>query len=233
MLIRSRNVFPHGSIIVGNNGWNSGPTFSNLLNGAMIETFLAGAKHDKKKFGWGGIMNTYILFQTHSVTPNLFMIMANDDSEKNYRKMRFALASTLMFDGYFCFTNETSAYATTRWYDEYSVDLDSGKSVRALQQKGYLGKPISDAYNVDKPAELLKDKVSSSPEKAESKVWRRDFEHGVVIVNPDQQKHTIPLNGTFWKIRGKVDPKFNDGSSISEITLGSQEGAILLRSGHS
>ncbi len=143
--------------------------------------------------------------------------------------MRFGLASSLMFDGYFGFTNRDGAYRTCRWYDEYSVDIGSGAANSETRFKGYLGKPAGAAYNIDRPDESLKDALRNEQQDAEKKAWRRDFENGIVVVNPGNKERLVDLHGIFKKIRGSIDPRFNDGSSISQIQLSKESGVILLR----
>ncbi|MFN2299666.1 MAG: putative glycoside hydrolase [Anaerolineales bacterium] len=60
-------------------------------------------------------------------------------------------------------------------------------------------------------------------------VWRRDFEGGIVLVNPTAEPRTVSLGGQFRKIRGTQDPAVNDGSVVSEVTLPARDGLILLR----
>jgi hypothetical protein len=229
MLQNSRKQFSPGMLIMGNGGWNTGPAYSKALNGVMIEQFLEGEK-DQKLYGWRAIMRTYTYYQKKSPQPRLSLIMANDDNEENFRLMRLALSSALMHDGYFCFTNRKGAYQSDRWYDEYSVDLNTGKAEKKLEYKGYLGKPLSKAYEASNPKRFLDKAVENASSHAEKSVWRRDFENGIVLVNPDETEKKVDLKGTFRKIRGSVDPKFNDGASMSTIILGGKEGVILLKS---
>jgi hypothetical protein len=60
-------------------------------------------------------------------------------------------------------------------------------------------------------------------------VYRRDFEHGIVLVNASADPVTIPLNGTFKKIAGTQDRSVNDGSMVTSVTVPPQDGIILLR----
>ncbi|MEA5079172.1 MAG: carbohydrate binding domain-containing protein [Anaerolineaceae bacterium] len=60
-------------------------------------------------------------------------------------------------------------------------------------------------------------------------VYRRDFEHGIVLVNATRQAVTLQLGGEFRKINGQQDPAVNDGSIVTEVTLPAQDGIILLR----
>jgi hypothetical protein len=60
-------------------------------------------------------------------------------------------------------------------------------------------------------------------------VYRRDYEHGIVLVNATGQPQTIALGGEFVKIDGVQDRSVNDGSRVTEVTLGAYDGVILLR----
>ena len=60
-------------------------------------------------------------------------------------------------------------------------------------------------------------------------IYRRDFDHGIVVVNATPNQETIALNGTFQRIRGQQDSAFNNGSSVSNLTLGAFDSAILVR----
>ena len=60
-------------------------------------------------------------------------------------------------------------------------------------------------------------------------VFRRDFDNGIVVVNATNTSQTIPLNGTFQRIRGQQDSSFNNGSFVSNITLNAFDSAILVR----
>ena len=67
-----------------------------------------------------------------------------------------------------------------------------------------------------------------SAEQSES-VWKRSYELGEVVVNPTNVSQTVKLGGEYEKIRGVQDPKTNDGSIVSKLTLGAQDGILLLR----
>ena len=142
-----------------------------------------------------------------------------------------------MFDGYFTCTNEPGfltnpypslPYTANWWYDEYSVNLSTGAAVQSLDAKGYLGVPVTEAYNANDPTELLTVLLVDNDSKAMQLAWRRDFEHGIVLVNPSDVSKTIELNSTFRKIQGMYDPQFNDGSEVTKITLPPKGGVILL-----
>ncbi len=50
-------------------------------------------------------------------------------------------------------------------------------------------------------------------------VWRRDFTHGIVLVNPTAGALTVNLEKPFKKITGIVNPGLNDGSIVSQVTI--------------
>ena len=230
MLANSRKSFPSGTLIMGNAGWNNSLDFSSRLNGIMIEQFLEGSAVDKKRYGWSAIMKTYAHYAEHSKLPRASILMSNDDDFGNFKSMRFGLASTLLFDGFFCYTNRKNAYSQVWWYDEYAVDIRTGIATKNFKDKGYLGKPLSGSYEADDPSELLADWLNDTPLKVEDKVWRRDFENGIILINPGKKAKKIALNGIFRKIKGTINPAFNDGISISTLTLEKQDAIILLRS---
>ena len=60
-------------------------------------------------------------------------------------------------------------------------------------------------------------------------VFRRDFEHGIVLANASSLPKTVELNGTFRKISGRQDPAINNGNSVTKVTLGAYDGVLLVR----
>jgi hypothetical protein len=61
-------------------------------------------------------------------------------------------------------------------------------------------------------------------------VWRREFDNGIVLVNPKGNgPQTVTLGGSFVKIKGKQDPTTNNGQTVTTVTLKDRDGIILLR----
>jgi hypothetical protein len=228
LLTNSRLAFPPGTVVFGNGGWVTGETYDALLNGTMVEQFLDGESLGDA-FGWSALMRAYAAHASAGYEPNLSFVMANRDSQAEVSFMRFALASTLMFDGYFCFTNKSGVYGSSWWYDEYAVDLASGMAEHTFGHKGFLGPALGEALNALNTQEKLRDVLAEGGTRADQLVWRRDFANGVVLVNPTQGSVQVNLGATLRRIRGTVDPTFNTGESLSSITLAARSGAILLR----
>lgn len=61
-------------------------------------------------------------------------------------------------------------------------------------------------------------------------VWRRDFDNGIVLVNPKGNgPQTVTLETSYVKIRGGQDPVTNNGQTVTTVTLKDRDGIILLR----
>jgi hypothetical protein len=60
-------------------------------------------------------------------------------------------------------------------------------------------------------------------------VWRRDFDAGISLVNPTDGAVTVHLGGAFLKIDGTQDRVVNDGATVTQVTIPSRDGIILLR----
>ena len=68
---------------------------------------------------------------------------------------------------------------------------------------------------------------------AQTKVWRRDFEHGIVLINPTTANIELDLGGSFRAIAGidhglGVDPANDGRTGSTTVTLGQRGGIILL-----
>ena len=61
-----------------------------------------------------------------------------------------------------------------------------------------------------------------------SSVWRRDFQNGIVLVNPATVDLTVDLGRTFRRIAGAVDRVVNDGLPGAQVTVGAQDALFLL-----
>jgi hypothetical protein len=61
-------------------------------------------------------------------------------------------------------------------------------------------------------------------------VWRRDFDNGIVLVNPKGNgAQTVTLEEPFVKIKGSQDPATNNGQTVTTVTLKDRDGIILMR----
>jgi hypothetical protein len=153
--------------------------------------------------GWGSwqlMMERYHKSMTLVNEPKL-IILGHLGDPKNYRVMRYGLASTLMNDGYydFCPNDGKWGYTQVAWFDEFDVNL--GKAVSP---------PSKTAW--------------------QSGVYKREFENGIALVNPrGNGARTVDLGADFRKIAGKQDPAVNNGQVVRRVTLQDRDGIILMR----
>lgn len=181
---------------------NGDGRFSNVNNGRMFESF-----PEFYEGGWVGSVQRYFSTDGEGLDPRFNIINADTDNSgnfRNYRMMRFGLASTLLGNGYYNFDYGTQDRSHVEYYDEYSVSL---------------GRPIRGAVN------LL---LAASQEVAPG-LWQRDFENGISLVNSTPSTRTLVLPGEYEKLNGTQDPYVNDGRVVNKVSIPSRDGLLLLR----
>jgi hypothetical protein len=129
----------------------------------------------------------------------------------------------------------------TEKYDLRAPHADGAEVIRYFNHHtGYLGRPVSEAYDVADPSVRLIDLFAAAgwyatdgeADDINSRVWRRDFEKGIVLLNPSGEMRTVTGLGekTHQKIHGLQDPDHNDGRAVVDsLTLGPEDGIILVR----
>jgi hypothetical protein len=143
-------------------------------------------------------MEVYRSVASHMRQPSamLFTMAARVD---DYALMRYGLASCLMDDGFFCFTDDNKPFASNPWFDEYGVKL---------------GRAVSEP-----PLEPWRNGV-----------YRRDFENGVVLVNPrGNGAQTVELEPGLTRFKGRQDPVHNNGKPVRTLRLADRAGILLVR----
>ena len=256
-----RSTYPPNFVMVGNSGWGSDPVrYTNYLQGTQLENFMgcvqnAGCGWQKAMYTYGthlktgqtpnfGFIQVNINNGTNPADSNhlLYDLMISTGNnwitEAEFAELRFGLASALMFDGYFATDNSNGAYQAALWVDEFSVDSNGNgvaptdaTAASALANKGWLGAPKADAYNVSAPTQTLWSVIQAGglSNNSNTFVWRRDFANGITLVNPTSTTQTVTLGGTFHMIKGVVDPTFNAGTTgITSVVLPSQTGIVLI-----
>jgi hypothetical protein len=104
----------------------------------------------------------------------------------------------------------------TSW-KQYQVELAPSQMGNA-RLVFYLGQ--------QQPGDLWLDDVHF--QMGDTNLWRRDFEHGSVLVNPALSTLTVPLEKTFYKIAGLRDPATNDGSTVNSVTVPASDALFLI-----
>ena len=92
----------------------------------------------------------------------------------------------------------------------------------------YRGVPWFDEYSVKLGA------ATSGPSTSawQSGVYRRNFQNGIVLVNPKGNgTRTVTLEANYVKVRGTQAPSVNNGATVRTVTLKDRDGIILIKQG--
>jgi len=198
----TRSLIGDDTILITNG--SSNPVFSPFINGRMFETF-PSSKNSVSE--WKNRTSQYLAMEKNVASDPINIINVNSENsgvENDYQRVRFGLTTTLLGDGYFSYDHGTENHAQLWTYDEYDA---------------YLGLPKTSLTNTVNPQQTS----------INIGVWQREFEEGKVVVNATQQSVTVDLAGEFEKLHGIQDVKINNGAIVSEVTIASQDGIILLR----
>ena len=110
-------------------------------------------------------------------------------------------------------------------YGYTSCLLDDGYFSFTDKSVEYSSVPWFDEYD-----HRLGNAISKAPTAAWSQgVWRRDFQHGVVLVNPTTSAKTVKLEPGLRRLAGNQDRAVNNGSVIAQATLEAKDGIVLRR----
>ena len=140
------------------------------------------------------LMLYYKRGMSYLAQPKVLMFVVQGEPD-DYRFFRYSFATCLMNDGYFDYTPPGSMhYGTVEWFDVFDL---AGRA-----DTSWLGRA-----------------VSPPPEAPwQEGVYRRDFEHGVALVNPrGNGQRTVQLEAGFSRIAGNQDPSVNDGQPVSVV----------------
>ena len=110
-------------------------------------------------------------------------------------------------------------------YAYASCLLDDGYFSFTDRASGYSSVPWFDEYEHKLGRALSQPPVASWREG----VWRRDFEHGVVLVNPETTPRTVEVEPGLRRLAGLQDTAVNDGAAVSRLRLPPKDGIVLRR----
>jgi hypothetical protein len=186
------------------------PEYSGKIEGGFIEHAM-GKNWSFETWGnWEELMDRYHLLFNDLADPKFVMFDIVNEERGGigvHQFMRYGLASALMDNGYFSFS-ESSAYGTASWFDEYDLAGTSNSK--------WLGKALQPPQT----------------DPWEQGVYRRNFQGGVALVNPKGNgQQTVTMEAGFKRISGTQDPAVNNGEPVTSITLEERDGILLVREG--
>ncbi len=196
------NLMP-GKLMIGNIAdWGrSSAVLTELdqtLNGGLIEGIIGADYSVESWASWAEMMRWYRKTMAAVAAPKL-VAFHQIGSVTDYKALRYGLASCMLDDAYFAFTDKAKGYSGVAWFDEYDAKL--GQAVVG---------PATTAW--------------------QKGVYRRDFENGIVLVNPKGNGPVeVTLEEDFRRLSGKQAPTVNNGALTRKIVLQDRDGIILKR----
>jgi len=170
------------------------------LDGGVMEGLLGETWSVETWGSFNQMMQSYRRQIDAMHAPKLGIFGHNNLGDTDYKTMRYGLCACLMDDGYY-YASGTSGY-------------DAGHMLWFDEYDARLGQAL----------EPRRESAWSMG------VWKREFEHGIVLVNPrGNGARTVDLGGTFHKLTGTQDAATNDGSTVTSVHLADRDGIILLR----
>jgi hypothetical protein len=181
------------------------PEYEQLLNGGGLEGMI-GKNYSPETTREGDSplapwLRTMKWYKRHMeiLAPPKLGIFHASGTRTDYQNVRYSLGSCLLGDGYFYYEDEAAGFDGVPWYDEFNYDL---------------GKPITAAF----PATPY-----------QNGVYRRDFERGIVLVNPKGNgARRVTLEKTYHKLSGSQST-VNNGAYVNYVDLKDRDGIILRR----
>jgi len=96
--------------------------YAGKLEGGFLEGLMGKSWSIETWSTWAAAMTRYHTVVRNTAAPKLVVLNAQGRVD-NYQFMRYALASALMDDGYFCYTDTARGYSSVPWFDEYDAAL--------------------------------------------------------------------------------------------------------------
>jgi hypothetical protein len=192
-----------GKLMIGNvSDWGrSSAVLTELkgtLNGGIIEGTL-GADYSPETWStWAEMMRWYRKTMDAIAEPKL-VAFHQAGSPTDYKALRYGLASCLLDNGYFAFTNPAAGYTGVVWFDEYDSKLGAAISPPATTawQKGVYRRDFENGIALVNPKG-----------------------NGPVEVT---------LEEDFRRLDGKQAPTVNNGQLTRKVLLQDRDGIILKR----
>jgi hypothetical protein len=112
------------TLLVGNSDNLSSAEYTQRLNGGFLEAMIGKLWSVESWQGWEAALKRYYIFMENTAAPKLvgFNVWGRLN---DFQRMRYGLATCLLNDGYFSYTDESKGYTNVTWFDEFEVNLGS------------------------------------------------------------------------------------------------------------
>lgn len=136
---------------------------------------------------------------------------------------RFVVGSALLDNGYV----QPHAGQYPDWCDECGVI--GYTTSQTLAAKGWLGCPLDEARNPD--GDSLRDVIGAGWADLGTETWTREFDNGLVVVNPTTSTLSVAVGAGWRRILGMYDTGHNNGAVVSDgaVVLQPMDAIVLVR----
>ena len=174
------------------------PEYQGMTDGGVLEAYIGKNYSYETWAGWARMMNNYHQIMSMVKAPKL-VIFNTAGAAKDYQTMRYGLASALMDDGYYCYTDTAHTYASVPWFDEFNAKLGAATTPpqTAAWQKGVYRRDFANGIALVNPK--------------------------------GNGTQTVTLETSFVKLQGSQAPNVNNGATVTQVTLNERDGIILMR----
>jgi hypothetical protein len=171
--------------------------YKGVWNGGVLEHII-GRTWSAEVISWQRMMDSYRKTMDALAAPK-YGIFQTDGSVKDYKTMRYGLASCLLDDGYFSFNDDAYENYGVPWFDEFDVKLGNAVS-----------KPQTVAWQTGVYRRDFENGIA-------------------LVNPKGNGARTVTLEADFVKIKGTQDTVVNNGTTVRKVTLQDRDGIILLR----
>jgi hypothetical protein len=180
--------------------------YRGMLNGGVMEALIGRSWSVETWGGWQTMMGWISNTMAALGEPKLGVFSQVGDAT-DYRAFRYGFASCLMTDAYYAFNSLAGGNGDDPWFDEYAWQGKLGMSTTATPTAAW-----------------------------QKGVYRRDYQHGIVLVNPKNNGiQTITLETDYRRLSSTCPscknqaPNVNSGELVRTLTLDDRDGIVLLR----
>src|SRR5688572_15445343 len=168
------------------------------LHGGLIEGILGSNYAVEKWASWSEMMRWYRKTMAAIAEPKL-VAFNQHGARTDYQALRYGLASCLLDDGYFAFTDKAEMYKGLVWFDEYDANL--GQATQA---------PTTTAWQNGVYRRNFENGIA-------------------LVNPRGNGPREVTLEEDFKRIAGKQAPGVNNGQLTRKVQLNDRDGIILLR----
>ena len=180
---------PNAVLTEYNQQWNGG-----VLEGIIGKSYSV----ENQANGWQPMMARYRKTMAALAAPKIGLFHQGGNPS-DYQAMRYGLASCLMDDGYYTFSDNAEEFHGVRWFDEFNVNLGAAVSPPSTSawQNGVYRRDFQNGIALVNP-------------------------------KGNGQK-TVTLDAEYVLIKGTQAPTVNTGAKVRQVTLKDRDGLILMR----